>query len=107
MEKKHNQIAHTRIVSRSRKVKECLKIAIRHRHVALRGSRRACTPEVGPRRPMRSADEVGRCFGEPQLVKLDRILVFRLRRPERTWAKLSSELGLAISPASHVRVGGH
>src|SRR5262245_32482792 len=30
---KHNQIAQTRILSRSRKVKECLKIAIRHRHV--------------------------------------------------------------------------
>src|SRR5262245_33299710 len=30
MEKKHNQIAHNRILSRSQKVKECLKIAIRH-----------------------------------------------------------------------------
>src|SRR4030095_6107022 len=35
MEKKHNQIAHTRIVSRSRKVKECLKITIRHRQALI------------------------------------------------------------------------
>jgi len=35
--------------------------------VDLRRSRRARKPEVGPRRLIRSVDEVGRCFDEPQI----------------------------------------